>query len=249
MTIVRLSGGLTPGDGSDPRTFPEIFNAAADVIEATQGSAVALGSAVASQGSAITALEDLNPVQFGTAVPSDGQVLTFSTAVAGYVPEDVDAGGKILQVVSTAKTDTFSASLAAAGTAAITGLSASITPSATSSKVLVTVTVNGSNSLNLGTSVFRILRGATLIGAGDTASDRGRISSYSYGSTDGAGMSSSTFTFLDTPNTTSSTTYSVEAFQPYGGTFTVYVNRTNSDTDQARFTRAASSITLMEVAA
>jgi len=81
MTVTRLTGGLTPGDGADPRTFPAIFNDAADVIDATQGSAVALGSAVAD-------LEDLNPVQFGTAVPTDGQVLVFSTAVSAYVPED-----------------------------------------------------------------------------------------------------------------------------------------------------------------
>jgi hypothetical protein len=69
-----LIGGLTPGDGADPRTFPAIFNDAADTIEA--------------QGTAIADLEDLNPVQFGTAVPSDGQVLAFSTAVSAYVPED-----------------------------------------------------------------------------------------------------------------------------------------------------------------
>jgi hypothetical protein len=33
MAITRLSGGLTPGDGSDPRTFPAIWNAAADELE------------------------------------------------------------------------------------------------------------------------------------------------------------------------------------------------------------------------
>jgi hypothetical protein len=85
MTVTRLVGGLTPGDGSDPRTFPAIFNAAADVIDATEGSAVALGSAV-------SVLEGLNPVQFGTVVPSDGQVLAYSTAVAGYDPVDVVVG-------------------------------------------------------------------------------------------------------------------------------------------------------------
>jgi hypothetical protein len=66
---------LTPGDGADPRTFPAIFNATADEIEA--------------QGTAIADLEDLNPVQFGTAVASGGQVLAFSTAVSGYSPADV----------------------------------------------------------------------------------------------------------------------------------------------------------------
>jgi len=75
MTITRLTGGLTPGDGADPRTFPAIFNATADEIEA--------------QGTAIADLEDLNPVQFGTAVASGGQVLAFSTAVSGFEPADV----------------------------------------------------------------------------------------------------------------------------------------------------------------
>ena len=50
MSITRLSGGLTPEDGSDPRTFPAIWNATADSVEGTQGT-------VASQGSAIVALE------------------------------------------------------------------------------------------------------------------------------------------------------------------------------------------------
>jgi hypothetical protein len=33
VTVTRLVGGLTPGDGSDPRTFPAIWNATADVID------------------------------------------------------------------------------------------------------------------------------------------------------------------------------------------------------------------------
>jgi hypothetical protein len=33
MAITRLTGGLTPADGSDPRTFPAIWNSAADEIE------------------------------------------------------------------------------------------------------------------------------------------------------------------------------------------------------------------------
>lgn len=37
--VTRLSGGLTPADGTDPRTFPSIWNATASTIE-TQGSAI-----------------------------------------------------------------------------------------------------------------------------------------------------------------------------------------------------------------
>lgn len=109
--VTRLSGGLTPADGADPRTFPAIWNATATDIEtaeseidslqlsvnangtaitALQGSAVALGSAI----DVIEAwdLDDLNDVTIGTAV-SDGQVLAYSTAVSGWVNADASGGG------------------------------------------------------------------------------------------------------------------------------------------------------------
>ena len=83
MTITRLTGGLTPGDGADPRTFPAIFNAAADVIEA-QGSAVDVIEA--------WNLDDLNDVTYGTAL-AEGQVLVYSTAVSAWVNSDEGGGG------------------------------------------------------------------------------------------------------------------------------------------------------------
>jgi hypothetical protein len=68
MAIQRLSGGLTPGDGDDPRTFPAIWNDTADLLD--------------------------DAVIFaGTAVPVDGNVLTFSTAVSGWVAGTVTGGG------------------------------------------------------------------------------------------------------------------------------------------------------------
>jgi hypothetical protein len=74
VTVTRLVGGLTPGDGSDPRTFPAIWNATADVIDA--------------QDSAISALEaDVLPTSIGTAVA--GQKLVFDGTnwvnLTGYV--------------------------------------------------------------------------------------------------------------------------------------------------------------------
>lgn len=73
MSIERLSGGLTPADGSDPRTFPEIFNGFADEFEGK------------------------NIPAFGTAAPSDGQVLTFDSASSEYVPEDSAGGASSLE--------------------------------------------------------------------------------------------------------------------------------------------------------
>jgi hypothetical protein len=58
--VTRLSGGLTPADGADPRTFPAIWNATANTIEAAQASIV-------SQGNAITAVEG-SAVALGSAV-------------------------------------------------------------------------------------------------------------------------------------------------------------------------------------
>lgn len=85
MSITRLSGGLTPGDGSDPRTFPEIFNDVADTVESQ-------GSAITGAESDIDDLEAKNIPAFGTATPSDGQVLTFDSALSQFVPEDAVAG-------------------------------------------------------------------------------------------------------------------------------------------------------------
>jgi len=70
--VTRLSGGLTPGDGADPRTFPAIWNATATEIETAQ--------------SDIDAIEAKNVPAFGTATPSDGQVLAYSTAINAYEP-------------------------------------------------------------------------------------------------------------------------------------------------------------------
>ena len=75
----------------------------------------------------------------------------------------IKGGGKIGQVVSTFKSDAFSST--ADGFFDITGLSVSITPSATSSKVLVisdvALSASDSASYNIG---FKVLRGSTSIG-------------------------------------------------------------------------------------
>mgnify|MGYP003320576220 CR=1 FL=1 len=74
--------------------------------------------------------------------------------------------GKILQVVSTTKTNTFSSSTINAFVD-ITGLSVSITPSATSSKILVLYDTQMS-----GTELFfiQLVRGSTAIKVGDSDS-------------------------------------------------------------------------------
>jgi hypothetical protein len=162
-------------------------------------------------------------------------------------------GGKILQVVSTTKTDTWSASITSGGSSAVTGLSATITPSSTSSKVLIIASLHGSDgrdSLNwVGMSVVR--DGTTTVGSGDAASSRSSVmgGTYDQYTASAQNMAAAHGEYLDSPSTTSAVTYAVHAHRLSSHTATVYVNRTPGDTNAASTLRTASSITLMEVSA
>ena len=73
-------------------------------------------------------------------------------------------GGKVLQVVSVVKSDTFG-STSPVSFEDVTGMSVSITPSDTSSKVLLSVSVAYCGSTT-NDSTFRILRDSTQIAMG-----------------------------------------------------------------------------------
>jgi hypothetical protein len=173
------------------------------------------------------------------------------TKVAGVLPDANAPSGSVIQVVSTTKTDTFSSG--SNGTFDITGLSAVITPSSTSSKILVFVKVNVGNSGAQNTSfTLQLYRGATLINAGDAAGSRIRgFAGSEEGISDGSFGQYQTYdfstTFLDSPSSTSSLTYKVSVVLSQINVF--YVNRTASDGDTAAFSRNTSNITLMEIAA
>ena len=153
----------------------------------------------------------------------------------------VSRSGGILQVVSTTKTDTFTTS--STSFTDITGLSASITPSSTSSKIIVIAQIGIADVSTANTINFRLMRGATAIGVGDAAGIRLQ-SSFRQTLTADRGVSSS-MTFLDSPSTSATTTYSVQIATE---TVAVYVNRTATDTNTPARGRTASTITLMEIA-
>jgi len=157
--------------------------------------------------------------------------------------------GMVLQVVSATKTDTFSASVASAGfTSDITGLSASITPSSTSSKILVTVNCFASRSDGFSINYGRVLRDGTPIGVGDSSGSRTPLSFGSNFSSSDRTVAIGSTTVLDSPASTSSLSYTVQLHNIDGATKTLYLNRTQGDTDDAKWGRFASTITLMEVA-
>jgi hypothetical protein len=167
-----------------------------------------------------------------------------SVATVGTLPTARLPLGTVLQVVSATKTDTFSTS--SSSWTDITGLSVSITPTSSSSKILVMYNLMTGETISQ-FPLIRLVRGSTAIAVGDAAGSRAQVSSVSWtnGSNNVANMQS--MNFLDSPSTTSSITYKLQTIntQPE----TVYVNRNARDSNVASEPRGVSSITVMEIAA
>lgn len=144
-------------------------------------------------------------------------------------------GGKVLQVVTgtlTASTSTNSTSYSD------TGITASITPAAATSKILVFLNAPGAAAY-AGTNqtdvrgLFRLVRGATTINAGT-------VGIYNQASASSQNHTPPYFAYLDSPNTTSSTTYKI-TYRSISANIDFYI--------QGLVTDSVASITLMEIGA
>ena len=155
----------------------------------------------------------------------------------------------VLQVVSTTKTDTFTASVAQGAQVAITGLSATITPSAISSKILVMAAVGLGNVVTANAAqYFSLFRDSTAVGIADTAGDRIRVTGSGPRAPTNNDITSVGSNFEDDPATTSPVVYSLKVSHSVNGTETVYVNRSSNDANDNYRQRTISTIVLMEVA-
>ena len=162
-------------------------------------------------------------------IPSFSIVADSATAT-GLKWAAPSGGGKVLQVVYF-ETNTFTNS--SSGTYADTALTATITPSAASSKVLVLVTQNGcgKDATNAGTGLnVRLMRGATALQVfGGSVSYTGTANANYVGTV--------ACSYLDSPNTTSATTYKTQIAVSANNTAFVNVGSEYS------------SITLLEIGA
>ena len=170
-------------------------------------------------------------------------------SVAPFSSADMPAGS-VLQVVNT--TLTTATSVTGAGFQEITGLTAVITPTSASSKILVAVCFGriGINTALGGTAAFRLMRDTTVVGAGTPAGSQIATSFIATSNTNSnysaGGLSTQ---FLDSPSSTATITYSVQALGE--GDTLVYFNRSYTGGTGATTYEAASAstITLMEIAA
>lgn len=146
--------------------------------------------------------------------------------------------GAVLQVVQTFKANSFSS--ASTSFTDVTGLSVSITPSSASNKILVLCTVPMSGTVD---TIIQLVRGSTVIGSGTSGT-----------TTNGFAQTSATgnafpfsavpmcINYLDSPSTTSSTTYKIQVKLNSAGDVFVNLRQVNDAFS------GSSTITAMEIA-
>ena len=184
------------------------------------------------------------------AVGDDG-VLVLPTAADGF-----GAAGIGSNVVQTVKTDTFSTT--SSTFVDVTGLTATITPSSATSKILIIASVAWSIDAGDGRKgAMKLAGGNTAAYVGDAAGSRTRAvtevwqdsrAGFEYNRRYDVELE--TLVYVDSPATTSPTTYSVQVAETdVSASPAIYINRSAVDSNSADFVRAASTITVIEVAA
>lgn len=173
----------------------------------------------------------------------DGSNLTNIPAanLTGSLPAGM--GGKILQVVQTMYTDTVQYNVNA--WSKISQLAANITPSSTSSKILVMFQVSHS-SYKFPFQLWK--NGAAIVGSYgiNAGSRRGGISASPNTANWSDTIIGTSGTYLDSPSTTSSIEYAPAVYSTNNNWF--YINRSINDTNNTNYQRVTSHMTLMEVA-
>ena len=216
--------GLVKNGALDMRTL-------GDAIDTTMGTMVAK-TIVDAKGDLIaaTAADTVSRLAIGT----NGQVLTAdSTAATGIKwATPAGGGGKLLQVVSATTSTSYTNSTTTLTD--VTGLTATITPTSATSKILVMISasVSVSTSSGIGYVGARLLRGASTLVDWD---------SYGFMFAPSSGtLEQVSIQYYDSPATTSATTYKMQARID---------TATNSMSTNWQYINKPSVITLFEIGA
>jgi hypothetical protein len=161
----------------------------------------------------------------------------------------VHVPGHVIQVVQGVYSSVATVSTAANARSSVL-FSATITPKFASSKILLTGHMSGSSDSTAHVFWICLERGSTEIGQGDAAGNRRRAHSgiASTFQNYSEGLDHGTINFLDSPNTTSATTYNVKIAHNSGSAQSYHINRTDNDGSGYDRPRTISCLTLQEIA-
>ena len=178
---------------------------------------------------------------------SAGQLVTATSATAMDF-QAAAAGGKILQVQNFS-TVALTSQSASTSFVDISSFLVTITPAATSSKILIIASLGvvGANGQSTAFAVERAISGGATTVLGGTASSARLSASFRHRSdSDDNHDQGMSWNYLDSPSTTSEITYQLQ-WAPQG---TAYINRTVSDSDAAQYgARTISGMMAIEVGA
>ena len=225
----------------DVRATNLIFNNATNnktYINCTDGAAVELSHNGTKKFETSATGVTVTGAMAATTVTGDGSALTAlnaSNLSSGTVPAARLPGGlgKVLQVVSTNSTTYFTSS--SSSLTDITGMSVAITPSATNSKILVMVDFSADSFGDNTNYGFQLIRDSTAIGNGVSGNVVAHFNANEF--------DTMAVTYLDSPSTTSATTYKLQ-FKSFNGGAISFNRSQSSSTYQT-----ASNITVIEIGA
>lgn len=186
----------------------------------------------------------IKPTASGSTIEQNGStILTVDGSGNISAANNFSATGHVVQVQSA--TTTTNTTVSTNTYTDVSGLSVAITPKSSSNKILVMVTLHGYYNLTAGTNEhyagIKLLRNSTdIFTPPDGSGNPYGIGHYQAGTAvDQAFQIQQTYTYLDSPATTSATTYKVQV-RPYNSSWgNVQINRGSN---------SMSTITVMEVA-
>ena len=153
------------------------------------------------------------------------------------------SSGGVIQVKSATKTDGNFNTTSTSYTD-VTGLSVSITPTRSDSKILIFANVHGIGDSST-QAYLRFMRDSTAICVGTSVGSRVAATMGSMYQDQSNDVNSCSQTFLDSPSTTSSVTYKIQCRTQGSGS--IYINRSQTDANDSTSGRFTSSLTVMEV--
>ena len=205
------------------------------------------------------------PNSAGTLLLTDGSAASLTEIPAANIVGVCTSGltktggfGKIVQVVSTTKTDVFSESKAGGAiTGDVTGLTVSITPTNASNKILLMPSVSVGHPVSATSFILLYKDGSVISDAQAPAANDGNgneMQRATFGADSGVtGIANITGNYLDTAGGTSSITYSIRLGNIRNdATYTMYVNRSGDSDEAASYrllARYISTFTAVEITA